>query len=205
MKPPNSRLFAVIPAAGHSRRMGRHKLLLPLKGRTVIERLLATLDRIEIIDRMVVVRQDDDTLREAAEAAGGTVVQPPVDPPDMRQSVEFGLQQIEDRHAPQPQEAWILVPADHPVLDPTVLEELIDEWNRRSCSILVPTYQGRRGHPTFFRWHLVDEIRNRLPPESGLNRLLSEHASEVCELPLDNPAVITDLDTPEDYAALLND
>lgn len=197
------RLFALIPAAGRSRRMGTHKLLLTLEGRTVIDRLLTTLAKDGITDRIVVVRADDEPLCEAARSAGGTVVQPSVDPPDMRDSVEFGLRWIEERHAPRPDDGWILLPADHPVLDPSVLGTLIAAWQERTCPILVPAYRGKRGHPTFFRWELVADVRG-LPPDCGLNRLLQERQDDVCELPVDNPAVVTDLDTPADYQALLN-
>ncbi len=180
--------------------MGRHKLLLPLQGRTIIDRLLSTLVSTEITDRVIVVRGDDEPLRDAAQSAGATVVQPTIDPPDMRDSVEFGLRRIEERYAPGPRDGWILLPADHPMLDPSVLRALIAEWRRRDCEILVPTYRGKRGHPTFFRWALVPAVR-ALPADAGLNRLLRERA--VDEVEIDNRAIITDLDTREDYEALL--
>ena len=42
-----------------------------------------------------------------------------------------------------------------------------------------------------------------LPAETGLNLLVQNHADEVVELPVDDPAVLTDLDTPADYDLLL--
>src|SRR5260370_12639805 len=70
--PPPPQLFAVVPAAGQSRRMGRPKLLLPLGSDTVIGRMLALLRRPEIAATIVVVRPDDELLR-AAVLAGGAV------------------------------------------------------------------------------------------------------------------------------------
>lgn len=197
------RLFAVIPAAGHSRRMGRPKLLLPLgsEGRMVIERVLAVLDHPRIVVRCVVVRAGDAALQEAARRAGGHVLQPPIDPPDMRTSVEFALEHLRRDFSPREDDGWLLVPADHPVLDRALIEALLDRWQRDRPRILVPRSGDRRGHPTLFRWSLASQVA-RMPPDQGLNWLLREHPGEVCELPDAGHAALTDLDTPADYERL---
>ena len=63
------RLFAVIPAAGLSRRMGRPKLLLPWQGSTVVEHLLAALAHPRVVARCVVCRQSDAELAGVVERA----------------------------------------------------------------------------------------------------------------------------------------
>lgn len=198
-EPP--RLFAVIPAAGHSRRMGQPKLLLPLGGTTVIERVLTVLDHPAIAARCVVVRASDAPLTEAVHRAGGLVLHPLVDPPDMRASVTFALETIQRDFSPCEDDGWLLVPADHPVLDRRLIETLIAAWERDRPLILVPRVGNRRGHPTLFRWSLTREVA-RIPADLGLNWLLNEHASEVSELPVEGNAALTDLDTPEDYERL---
>ena len=198
-EPP--RLFAVIPAAGHSRRMGQPKLLLPLGGTTVIERVLTVLDHPAIAARCVVVREGDAPLTEAVRRAGGLVLHPPADPPDMRASVSFALEAIQRDFSPRDDDCWMLLPADHPVLDLGLIETLVDSWKRDRPLILVPRVGDRRGHPTLFRWSLAREVA-RIPIDHGLNWLLSEHAAEVSELPVEGEAALTDLDTPEDYERL---
>ena len=195
------RLFAVIPAAGLSRRMGQPKLLLPLDGTTVIERVLTVLDHPAIAARCVVVRAGDAPLKEAIRHAGGLVLHPPLDPPDMRASVSFALETIQRDFAPREDDGWLLVPADHPVLDRSLIETLIATWERARPLILVPCVGNRRGHPTLFRWSLAREV-SRIPADLGLNWLLSEHASDVTELPVEGDGALTDLDTPEDYDRL---
>jgi molybdenum cofactor cytidylyltransferase len=199
--PQERRLFAVIPAAGFSRRMGQPKLLLPLGAKTVIARLLDVLDRPDVIERFVVLRRDDEALLSEVTSAKATAIQPDADPPDMRSSVQYALEEIQRRYFPGPDEGWMLIPADHPVLEAEVLDSMIDYWQQSDDPILVPTYQQRRGHPTFFRWKLASEVFS-LSPEKGLNELLKSHADEVAEIQEDNPAVLTDLDTPEDYQKL---
>ena len=182
--------------------MGRPKLLLPLGTGTVISRLLDVLDRVEIAERFVVVHPDDERLQAAVTTAGATVVRPETRPPHMRDSVECALAEIRRRHNPAAEDGWLLTPADHPMLETGVLDVLLGHWLQNDCHILVPTCDGRRGHPTLFRWELAEEVA-RIPPDRGLNWLLAKHETDVVEWAVNNPAVITDLDTPEEYYALL--
>ena len=69
-----ARLVVIVPAAGHSRRMGQPKLLLPLGDRPVIARLVEAFDHPSVLDVLVVIRPDDAVLAEAAAAAGAVVV-----------------------------------------------------------------------------------------------------------------------------------
>ncbi len=206
MFPANNepRLFAVVPAAGHSRRMGRPKLLLPLAGRTIIARMLSILKRREIAATVVVVRPDDEPLRAAVAECGAIPLQPDVPPPEMRQSVEEALRYLERQFHPRPEDAWLLAPADHPLLDPAVMDRLISVWRHSPGKIVVPACRGKRGHPTLFPFRLAPEVFE-LPADEGLNSLLRRHAAEIEQVELDSRAVIADLDTPEDYARLLKD
>ena len=196
------RLFAVVPAAGRSRRMGRPKLLLPVGTSTVIARMLAVLARPEIEATLVVIRPDDELLRAAVAACGAIPLQPAIPPPEMRDSVEFALRHIEQRFKPSPAAGWILAPADHPLLDPIVMDRLLTAWRTSSGRILVPVHRGRRGHPTIFPFGMVPDVYG-LPLDQGLNSLLSSHSALIEQVEVDSPGAIADLDTPEDYARLL--
>lgn len=191
----------MIPAAGHSRRMGQPKLLLPYRGTTVIGQVLSVLSPAQIATRCVVVRQDDAALKQEAERHGAWVVQPGTDPPDMRASVEFALSRISQRHHPHDDDGWLLIPADHPLLSAELLRELLAVWQREQPQILVPTYHGRRGHPVMFRWRLARKTTS-IPTDRGLNWLLETCASQVVEWPCEFAEVTQDLDTPEDYERL---
>jgi molybdenum cofactor cytidylyltransferase len=203
--PSGPRLFAVVPAAGRSRRMGRPKLLLPLGGKTVVARLLAALDHPAVAGRFVVVRADDAELRAAVEAAGGAPVVPTDDPLDMRASVEHALAAIAARCRPEEFDGWLLVPADHPVLEPEAVAAVIAAWRAATAAgardVIVPTHGNRRGHPTAFPWPLAERVAG-MPADQGLNWLLRHGGVSVRELPVDTPAILTDLDTPTDYARL---
>lgn len=199
----SNRVFAVIPAAGLSRRMGQPKLLLPYHGTTILGSLLQTLAIPQIEKRYVVTRCDDRTLQNEATTHGGDVLFPPVDPSDMRASVEFAVQHLLDHDRPQEDDGWLLIPADHPVLSAELLGELLAIWESQRPQILVPTYEGRRGHPTLFRGSTLAWVK-QIPKDQGINWLLHHFADQVLEFPCRFPEVTQDLDTPEDYDRMLN-
>jgi molybdenum cofactor cytidylyltransferase len=196
-----SRLFAIVPAAGRSRRMGQPKLLLALGTGTVISQMLSSFKRPEIAATIVVVRPDDEPLRAAVAECGAIPLQPDVPPPEMRASVEEALRYLEQRFHARPDDGWLLAPADHPLLDRAVIDRLIAVWRQFPGKMLVPVCRGKRGHPTLFPFRLAPEVF-QLPPDQGLNRLLRLRAGEIEEIEVDSTSVISDLDTPEDYAGL---
>jgi molybdenum cofactor cytidylyltransferase len=194
---------AVVPAAGHSTRMGRPKLSLSLGNRTILEHVVAALRAGGADHVLVVVGPHVPELVPLAEAAGAEVCRLPEPTPDMRTTVERGLSWLGERFAPQAADAFLLSPADHPSLDAVVVRELCDTFTRDPAkSVLIPTHGGRRGHPALVPWRHVAGIR-ALPPDRGINSYFREHADEVRELPMSSPGVLCDLDTPEDYERLL--
>ena len=200
-------VFAVVPAAGLSRRMGQPKLTMTLAGRPVIEHLLAALDQ-PVVDAVVIVfrRGDEElaaTIRQTPplQHAELLIVQPETDPPDMRTSVELGLAAIRDRFSPSDDSAWLLIPADHPVLDGDVVRELVVAKSQTAADVLVPTHDGERGHPTLFRWSLTDRV-SRIPEDRGLNWLVRHESVSVAEIGVASDSVLLDLDTPEDFRKL---
>lgn len=197
------RLFAIVPAAGLSRRMGQPKLVMDLLGKPVVQWLLETLDQPEIEATIIVMRSSDESLQTCVAQTEAIPILPEVDPADMRTSVEHALAEVRHSFAPQPDDAWLLIPADHPILDADTLRELLTHWQEVDADILVPTHGGRRGHPAFFRWPLADQVA-AIPADSGINCLLKNEDVIVEEYESPLPGVVQDLDTPTDFEALVS-
>jgi molybdenum cofactor cytidylyltransferase len=195
--------FGLVPAAGKSRRMGRPKLALPLGGRSVLEHVLAALARAGVGPTVAVVGPHVARLAALAEAAGAHALLLGEETADMRATVEHGLRWLEGRYGPGPEDDWLLVPADHPALDAEVIVQLRRARAARpEASVVVPTWGGKRGHPTLVAWKHVAGIRAR-PPGEGLNAYFRRCAGEVLEVAAASAAVLADLDTPEDYERVL--
>lgn len=182
--------------------MGQTKLLLDLGGIPILARLLDTLQQAGIDTVVVVTRKTESEIARFATERSAVVVQPDVDPPDMRSSVEHALEALREQRAPEPNDGWLLIPADHPVLEADIVKTIIREWLRHEAAILLPTFEGQRGHPTIFRWSLADEVSS-IPQTHGLNWLVKSQPDRVLEVPVNSDAVLIDLDTPADYARLI--
>lgn len=191
--------FAVIPAAGKSSRMGRPKLALPLGERTILEHVVAALREAEIEHILVVIGSHVAELADLAESAGASVCFVEALPTGMRGTVEHGLRWLEEHFQPKPEDTWLLTPADHPALDASVVLQLESAAAAHpQFSIVLPTYRGRRGHPTLFSWKHAAAIR-AWPAELGLNTYVRQHLTQTLEVPVNNASVLWDMDTPEDY------
>jgi molybdenum cofactor cytidylyltransferase len=182
--------------------MGQTKLALPLGDATVLEHVVAALRAGGASPVLVVVGPHVAHLSPLAERAGGTVLQLSDETPDMRATVEHGLHWIEE-HCTSAPDDWLLVPADHPALDAGVVRQLLAARAQfPQHAILIPTFQGRRGHPALIAWKTVPALR-ALPAGQGLNAFFRQHPSDVAEVPVETASILLDLDTPEDYERLL--
>jgi CTP:molybdopterin cytidylyltransferase MocA len=120
----------------------------------------------------------------------------------MRETILHGLDWIERQWTPTPSNAFLLVPADHPVLDTTAITLLIAaRMQHAQFSIFIPTHAGKRGHPALIGWQHVAGIRSA-PPDRGVNAYLRQHVPETLEVAVDRPGVLIDLDTPGEYEGL---
>lgn len=197
------RSFGIVPAAGRSLRMGRPKLLLPWGGRPLIVQTLAAWQASRVQRVVVVVRPDDDALAEVVRSCGVDLLLPPTPPPDMKASVEAALHWLAATCRPAADDAFLVAPADMPRLSPAVIDRLLTAYAELDRpQIIVPTRQGRQGHPVLFPWFLAAEV-DTLPAGEGLRLLCQRHAprSISCDdLVASGDDPFLDFDTPQDYA-----
>jgi molybdenum cofactor cytidylyltransferase len=203
-----SRYFALVPAAGHSIRMGQPKLLMPLSGQPVIAHTLAAWQQ-SVVDRVVVVvRADDVPLADLIRASPSIdLVIPPVPPPDMKASLGAALDHLAQHNSPTADDAFLVAPADMPRLSPAIVDRLIvRHQGDAKKTILTPSLNGKRGHPVLFPWPLAAEIF-ALGAEEGLDVVVNRHApvSVPCEdLVCETEYPFADIDTPEDFRRMTN-
>ena len=196
--------FAIVPAAGRSRRMGQPKLLLPWGSSTVIEHVLAAWRASRVDHLIVVVDPSDRRLAELCKARGAQVVVPAEPPGEMKDSVRLGLEGAES-HRPQSDDAWLVAPADMPGLNAQIIDRLIGAHaaslgpGEGGPCIRAPRHGTKRGHPVLFPWPLAAEVAH-LGADEGLNALVARHDAQWLETAAD--ASSEDFDTPEDYDRL---
>lgn len=189
--------------------MGRPKLMLPCGPTTLIARVLAAWQASRVDRIVLVIRQTDEALIEHCRrlvASSATpfeaprpvvdIVLPPVDPPDMKDSVAHAIRFLDDACTPRDEDAWLLAPADIPDLSPHVIDALVGAHDPAQPAILTPVSHGRRGHPILLPWPLAREVLE-LGAHEGVNALLRRHPTR--EVPVDSAGDSGDIDTPDDY------
>jgi CTP:molybdopterin cytidylyltransferase MocA len=97
---------------------------------------------------------------------------------------------------------FLIALADQPSIPPELIRQLIELFDEQRPGMLVPTFEGRRGHPLLIDARYRAEI-SALDPEVGLRELLQRHADDLLLSPVSIEAVIRDLDTSEEYEAEL--
>ena len=186
---------AVVLAAGRSRRMGEgvQKLLLPLGGTTVIGQVVDALLGSDV-EQVIVVAGPDTRVADALATYRVTTVRN-VDPDaDMLGSVRCGL-----RALPQDCGAVVVALGDQPGLTSELVDEMLRAFRACGRGVLVPTHDGRRGHPLLFSTRYRDEVLTRFDGD-GLRGLLRAHPGDVFEWRAPTAVILNDMDGPDDYA-----
>lgn len=183
---------AIVLAAGESRRMKRHKVLLPMGEASVIEHIVGQLADSKADEIVVVVGHHGDDVVERLKGREITFVQNDLYKDGMLSSIRAGLK------AASGWDGALIVLGDQPSLSHTVVDELISRFEPGSGQLLLPTHDGKRGHPLLIDMQYKEEILTSFD-DQGLRGLLQAHADSIqcVELPTDD--VLRDMDYPEDY------
>src|SRR5262249_5227162 len=124
-------IFALIPAAGKSMRMGRPKLALRLGSLTILQHTVATLRAAGGDHIPIVVGPHIPELVPIAQRNGAHLLALADATPDMRATIEKGIDWLRERYEPASLDPLILTPGDHPLLDRSILEKLLHEMRLR--------------------------------------------------------------------------
>ena len=189
-----SGLLAVILAAGFGRRIGRPKALLPMPGRgTFLDAVLAASASARPGLTVVVAGP-----WWAGPAPEGTVLAINPDP-DRGQASSLRCAMA----AAGIDRSGVLVAlVDHPLVRPATFAALADLHEADPDAILIPEFDGRRGHPVVFpEWTFAD-LGGAEVDREGARVIVRSHPERVRRVPVEDPGIVTDVDTPADFRAL---
>jgi molybdenum cofactor cytidylyltransferase len=189
-------IAAVVLAAGRSRRMGRPKLLLHLGGKAVVrwsvERVLP-----HVGDVVVVTPPDDAEIRTAL---AGLEVRFAVNPrPEEGQGASIAAGMGALRPGTR---AVLIVLGDQPHVPVGVFEAVIGAFEASGRAIVAPVYRGVRGTPVLFAARTFAELA-AVTGDTGARAVVLRDPDRVELVPLDRD-MPADVDTPDDYARLLD-
>jgi len=198
---------ALLLAAGDSDRMGTPKALLPWGGRPLLGHQLQALQKSRVQECIVVLGREAERLRYLVRPIlrPGWKTRAVVNPrPDdgKSSSIRTGLAALT-----RPPHAILIASVDQP-LDPRLVDALIDtasrEWSAPRDGwpvrrIVIPTFDGRRGHPSLFHGSLLPELLGVSEATEGLRRVVRRIPERVLEMPWERSEILLNLNTPAEY------
>jgi molybdenum cofactor cytidylyltransferase len=176
--------------------MGRDKALLPWRGTTFLGGAIEAL-RSETDLVIVVAGTNADHLTPVVDAAGAFLVVNPEPQRGQFSSLQTGLQDVLNRG----RDAAIIALVDRPPAHPATITALKQSFLRRAPEgvwAIAPRYQGQNGHPLLVGREMIEAFL-RAPAASNARDIEHAHAQRIEHLDVDDPLVVLNVDTPEDY------
>jgi molybdenum cofactor cytidylyltransferase len=192
----NSRVAAVVLAAGMSRRMGSPKQLLHIDGKTVLEHTLKNVRASAVDEIVLVLGFAAGEVEKEISTAGIKVVRNEHYQEGMGTSLRAGLAAVDPEA-----KAALIVLADQPFVQAATLNKLIEYHGSARPQIVIPTYRGFRGNPVMLDRSIFPELRE-LSGDVGCRAIFGSHTEKIRKLAVDDAGVLLDIDDRDDFAEL---
>jgi len=187
-------ISAVILAAGQSRRMGKPKANLPWGDTTVLGHILLILEKGGIDESVVVVGEVPVHLvQKGLYHPVHFIHNPRAAQSGMITSLQVGLCSLSPECC-----AALVTLGDQPQIEADVVSALLKRYQLTNCSLLVPSFQNRRGHPWLIERSMWDAVIG-LDPEKTMRDFLNSHSGDISYMETESASIIQDMDTPADY------
>ena len=187
---------AILLAGGESSRMGQPKALLEWADTTLIEYQIDELRQPPVERIVVVLGHEAEGIRPVVARAGGEALINELYKRGRASSLRMGA-----RALPDDTRSIVILDVDQ-ARPRIVIQRLIENHVRASNLITVPTFEGKRGHPTVVDGWLLPELRGVRERTEGLRGFLDRHEADIVEAPFDSEAVLLGMNTPAEYESV---
>jgi len=184
---------AIVAAAGQSTRMGTSKPLLLAGGETFLSRVVTALREGGAEPVLVVLRRLDGPEADEVRSSGGVPLRNPDPSPGPISSLRTGL-----AHLPSGALGTLFTPVDHPLFQPETVATLVGAFLDSLPPLASPTCSGKAGHPVVFSRAIFPELMEEDLPQ-GPRTVVQRHRDRRLLVPVEDPGILADIDTPEDY------
>jgi len=192
----NSRIGAVILAAGTSSRMGEAKQLLRLGESTLLDQVVENVRGSQVDEIVIVLGHEAETIKERTAIKSLHVVINESYRQGMGTSLRTGLSALSAGAR-----AALIVLADQPFVRSATLDRIIDHYRQSGAQIVVPTYKGFRGNPVLLDRSVFSEVMT-LTGDIGCRAIFGNHSEGIVKVPVEDVGILLDLDSKHDVERL---
>ena len=190
----NKTVVGVVLAGGKSERMGRPKALLPLRGKTFIEHIVNEIGLSALTDcRVVVGYHAKAILNHLPNLKPISVINSDYEEGQVS-SLRRGINSLSSLRV----DGLMVFLVDHPFVDHVLIDALLRKFNDTETSIVIPSFQNKRGHPVIFGRTLFKELLEA-PLKRGALDLIKKYQKEITYLNWESEQILIDIDTPHLY------
>ena len=184
---------ALVLAAGRSTRMGPvNKLLAPLGSRVMVRAVVEQLEASSVRPIIAVTGHEAGRVGSALAGTGASLVHNPAYREGLSASIRAGLAAL-----PESVEAALVCLGDMPLVASTHVDKLVAAFDpAEGREICVPVFEGKRGNPVLFARRFFEEM-TAVRGDVGARHLIGEYEEYVCEVAMDDRAVLVDVDSPQ--------
>ena len=186
-------IWAMILAAGESKRMGEAKLLLHFKGKTIIETIVENVVKSNVDKILVVLGSEKEKIEERIKNFPLEFAFNPDYRSGMLSSVQCGFKTL-----PKDAQAVLIILGDQPSVSSKVINKIIAAYKKTGKGIVLPVYKKERGHPVLIDMKYREEVA-KLSPQLGLRELIYNRSDDILEVKVATSSVLRDIDDAEDY------
>jgi len=201
-------LCGLILAAGESSRMGSDKALLPWPPQapgqppskdTFLSAAIASLT-LSTDFVVVVAGQNEAALAPVAYASGASIVINPDPSRGQFSSLQVGLQNVLNRG----RDAAVITLVDRPPVSRATIQLLRTAFAAAPQKVwaVVPEFSGQHGHPFLVGRELIEAFL-QAPASASARDIEYRHQEHIQYVSVSDPFVASNVNTPEEYAALL--
>lgn len=191
-------IVAVILSAGESSRMGRPKALLPIDGVRFVEKIVSALKSTDVGNIIVVLGHNAEEMRQKISDLPVTILINHDYKQGQLSSLQVAISHLESSSEGSPVDGILVHLVDHPYISTTLVDLMIKRFYETKKLIVVPRFQGRRGHPVIFARALFSELL-AAGPDQGAKPVVHAHRDDTLEIDTKDEGVLIDIDTPEEY------
>ncbi len=190
---------SIILAAGKSQRMGKNKIFMSFRNRPMIAGILSNIACCDIVGTIIVIGYEFQNalacLAAIPEAETAAIFINQEYEKGMGTSLAIGAQGI-----PNDWDAVLIMLGDMPLISSEIITKILESYEEISANqtIIVPTYQKRRGHPVLFAKQHFEELA-QLNGDIGARSVLQKNSSQIQFIEIDSPYILTDIDTKEEF------